>query len=105
MKYKTLEGLAALFNSMDEDRSGLLSWEEVKNALQQDDVRQYFACLGLDFDDIRRVFRLCDDDESGEVSAAEFLEGCTHLRGAAKSLDVYDILLECRKINQRFEDI
>ena len=42
----------------------------------------------------QRLFTLLDGDDSGEVGIDEFIEGCSKLRGSAKSIDVNMLIHE-----------
>jgi len=105
LKERYLQEMRDLFNDMDDDGSGTITLEEIKEYFVDPRVMSYFQALGLDPNDTERLFRLIDDDGSGDVSIEEFLHGCMRLKGGARSIDVHQLLLECRKIEHKFEKI
>eukprot|EP00929_Paragymnodinium_shiwhaense_P119381 TRINITY_DN91275_c0_g1_i1.p1 TRINITY_DN91275_c0_g1~~TRINITY_DN91275_c0_g1_i1.p1 ORF type:complete len:708 (-),score=108.70 TRINITY_DN91275_c0_g1_i1:340-2463(-) len=89
-----------LFHEMDEDRSGTVSWAEMEAHFQNVQVQGLFQTLGLSSDDLALLFRLIDDDGSGEVNIDEFLDGCLKLKGEAKSIDVHAVWKEVSKLHR-----
>lgn len=81
--------------------------------MQDPTLRAYFAVLGFDEVNANQIFHLLDDDESGEawqglwagrpepqVSIEEFLEGCSKLKGHARSIDVHALMRQCRRAHR-----
>merc|ERR1712157_30373 len=91
-----------LFAEMDSDGSGTVCLSEVKDFFNDERVRSYFNALGLETHDAERLFFLLDEEESGEISVESFLDGCLRLKGTARSIDVYSLMQDCRKLNQQF---
>eukprot|EP00927_Polykrikos_kofoidii_P082170 TRINITY_DN80_c0_g1_i2.p1 TRINITY_DN80_c0_g1~~TRINITY_DN80_c0_g1_i2.p1 ORF type:complete len:784 (-),score=171.80 TRINITY_DN80_c0_g1_i2:322-2406(-) len=86
------------FHEADKDGSGLLSWNEFDEYLKDPDVKAYFSALELDVSQARALFMLLDVDDTNEIGIDEFVEGCMHLKGSAKSIDVHMILLENERL-------
>lgn len=86
--------LKTFFKEADSDGSGTLSWTEFKLHLRNPKVKAYFQALDLDVAQARVLFDMLDNDESGEVSFDEFLEGCIRLKGHARSIDVNMLMLQ-----------
>merc|ERR1712048_1003827 len=80
-----------LFNDMDQDGAGTIGLEQIQSLLEDPRVQGYFTALGLDPNDTERLFKLIDDDGSGDVDVTEFLEGCLRLKGQARSKDVLTV--------------
>jgi len=78
----------------DTDNSGSLSWEEFNSYLSDPKVQAYFTALELDVTQARALFKLMDVDGTNAVEITEFIDGCTRLRGSAKSIDVNMLLYE-----------
>jgi len=103
LKEKYASEMRGLFQEMDKDGSGTISYSEVQHHLTDQRVQGYFAALGLDPNDTERLFRLIDDDESGDVNINEFLDGCIRLKGQARSIDVYAIMRHIRDIENQLQ--
>lgn len=102
---ETMQSLRKVFGEVDEDGSGLLSLDELQEALRRvgavmssDDVRSVFAFVDLDASghidctefaaaamsvrigectaEIRRAFEELDSDQSGSIEVAEFVDVC-----------------------------
>jgi len=86
------------FMEADKDNSGMLSWEEFHEHLQDPKVQAYFATLQLDVAQAHALFLLLDVDETNEVDIDEFVGGCMRLKGDAKSIDVNMLLYENEKM-------
>merc|ERR1719195_2312335 len=100
LREKYISEMRELFIEMDRDSSGTVSLDEIQSYLQDPRVQSYFQALGLDTKDTERLFKLIDDDESGDVDVDEFLEGCLRLKGQARSIDLHALMHECRKLER-----
>lgn len=87
-----------IFQRLDEDGTGMLSWETLSESFKDEAVLNTFSTLGVEREDLRVLFKLLDFDFSGVINAEEFFQGCLRLRGPAKALDVVLILQEMRGI-------
>merc|ERR1712032_403058 len=90
--------IRSFFAEADADASGTLSWEEFQEHLKNPKVMAYFTSLELDISNAHRLFRLMDTDNNGEVGLDEFLDGCTRLKGEAKSIDVNMLVYAVKKM-------
>merc|ERR1711870_210655 len=95
--------MQVLFAEMDQDGRGTIGLEDVNAYLQDPRVQGFFTALGLDTSDTKRLFKLIDDDGSGDVDANEFLEGCFRLKGEAKSIDVCAILHHLHLVEHKLD--
>merc|ERR1719386_624220 len=87
-----------LFNDIDADNSGTLTWEELGKNLEDERVSACFNLLQIDVTEAKGLFQLLDIDESGEVGIEEFVMGCMRLKGAAKSIDLATMLYENKRM-------
>lgn len=71
-KKALLPRLREMFEFLDEDGSGEVSWEEIENA--PDELKDELRHLAKS-DDLAEIFQLLDDDDSGSVQIDEFLDG------------------------------
>lgn len=96
-----LTQMKAVFDEVDVDGTGKVTWETFKEYLQHEHVQAYFATHQLDTSDARELFNLLDVDGTGEVKVEDFVMGCLRLRGQAKSSDVASLLREHKRANQK----
>jgi len=88
-----------LFKEVDEDKSGLITWDELESNLGNERVKGYFSLLGLNAEEAEGLFKLLDIDDSGTVGAEEFIMGCMRLKGTAKSIDLATMLYENKQMH------
>lgn len=78
----------AVFHHLDDRNSGTVTLSQLGEHLNDSDVSAYFNRLGVDTDELEKLFVLMDRDFSGTISLEEFMFGCLRLKGHAKSLDL-----------------
>lgn len=105
LKEKYASEMRDLFIEMDKDGSGTVGLEEINEYLEDPRVQAFFNTLGLDTNDTERLFKLIDDDGSGDVDVGEFLDGCLRLKGQARSLDVYAIMHDLKLVENKVDDL
>mmetsp|Transcript_140332 Transcript_140332/g.448506 ORF Transcript_140332/g.448506 Transcript_140332/m.448506 type:complete len:262 (+) Transcript_140332:1100-1885(+) len=94
--------IKTFFHEADKDNSGTLSWTEFRHHLKHPHVRAYFQGMGLDVSQAHLLFELLDADENDAVTIKEFLDGCLHLKGEARSLDMNMMMLMMKRMNDKF---
>merc|ERR1719291_843819 len=99
-----IDNALAVFHEADSDNSGQVSYAEFEDHLSDPRVQAFFQCMELDAVEARRLFRLLDLDQNGQVSPQEFVAGCVCLKGAAKTMDMAALLLEVRRISESFSE-
>merc|ERR1712125_135874 len=82
----------------DKDGDGTLSWEEFEEYLCDSRVAAYLGSLGLDSSIAKTLFVLLDVDDTNSVGIDEFVNGCSRLKGQARSLDVNMLLYNSDKM-------
>jgi len=105
IREKYITELYDFFMAMDQDKSGSVTFDEMTQYFSDPSIRDLFRVLGLEPDDMPKLFRLFDVDDSGEIQVDEFLEGCLRLKGDAKSIDLHSVLSLCRSISRRIDII
>merc|ERR1711879_444393 len=85
-----------MFAKMDNDESGSISFEEFEEHFEDESVAGFFLLLDIDASDAYALFKLLDDDSSGSVDVAEFVDGCLRLQGSARSIDLAKVRHEQR---------
>jgi len=83
-----LETMASIFKQLDEDGDGKINLYELQDHLDTPNVGAYFSKLGVDVNEVEKLFTLLDDDGSGDIDREEFIFGCLRLKGEAKTLDL-----------------
>lgn len=97
-----------VFESADADGSGELEWDEFERCLGKPQIQDYFKRIGLnnlDREGLSALFQLLDFDGNGTIGMSEFVEGCTHVHGYARSLDIVRLRHENRKLMSRLDDL
>jgi len=87
-KREYLLDVKRIFMELDDNMSGVIVLSEFKEKIQSPDVAAYFHRLGVDTDEVEKLFVLMDEDGSGTISQEEFMWGCLRLKGEAKTLDL-----------------
>eukprot|EP00930_Biecheleria_cincta_P045398 TRINITY_DN31298_c0_g1_i1.p1 TRINITY_DN31298_c0_g1~~TRINITY_DN31298_c0_g1_i1.p1 ORF type:complete len:723 (-),score=94.30 TRINITY_DN31298_c0_g1_i1:122-2191(-) len=80
--------LMDLFHQIDEDGSGKITISEFEGHFQDEAVKFLLHGLELEVEDAWTLFNLLDQDGDHDIDAGEFLDGCMHLKGNAKALEV-----------------
>lgn len=94
----TVNYLRSLFQAMDEDEDGAITWDDFQSGIERKDMTELFKAIELDQSEAQCVFRLLDIDNSGSIDADEFLNGCLRLRGHAKALDMLIMMRETKTL-------
>merc|ERR1712137_342574 len=89
--------LRDLFNRLDTDQSGMLSFDELNDHLHDENLQGYFLVLEMDPEDARDLFVLLDVDGSGELSINTFVNGCLR-RSKPKSSDLFTCIAQGQRI-------
>lgn len=78
-----------IFMLADLDGNGDLTLAEFLEAVETDAEVQYrFRQMGLELDAAKRLFQVIDGDGERSLKKDEFIDGCTKLKGYAKSKDL-----------------
>lgn len=102
---KYFKNVARIFEKLDTSGDGLLSWSEFEQLLEDPKLRFLLDKLEIAAGDLKVLFDLLDDTGDGEISVEEFIEGVTRFKGAAKSLDVGQVLLRSRRLERHVMNI
>lgn len=69
--------------------------------LNSDEMQEYFADMGIDISDGKKIFNLLDSNCDGSLSPEEVVEGCLRLRGDATAFDLCLLLHECHSMHRQ----
>ena len=85
---------------LDIDENNEMEIVELQERMQDPAIAAYFSRIGVDVDEVHRLFVLLDRDESGSVDMNEFKFGCLKLQGPAKSFEIAILLHEVDAMSQ-----
>mmetsp|Transcript_727 Transcript_727/g.1287 ORF Transcript_727/g.1287 Transcript_727/m.1287 type:complete len:628 (+) Transcript_727:35-1918(+) len=81
-----------LFELIDVDGSGDVSFAELQANIEDPQLQAYLAHLNISPTSAWQIFRLLDDDDSGHVTIEEFVEGLLTMKGSASAIDALTII-------------
>jgi len=75
--------LGRIFNRIDADGGGTLSFDElVRGAYQEPEFQRWLRVMDIDSRDLEQLFSIVDEDGSGEIDPGEFIEAMYRMRTA-----------------------
>jgi len=92
--------LRVFFEEADQSGDGTISELELETILKHTKVRGWLQGLGLEIYDTKVLFHLLDDGD-GQITADEFLNGVTRLKGYSRAIDVITIQHDMEKIKKQ----
>eukprot|EP00929_Paragymnodinium_shiwhaense_P062290 TRINITY_DN31105_c0_g1_i1.p1 TRINITY_DN31105_c0_g1~~TRINITY_DN31105_c0_g1_i1.p1 ORF type:complete len:730 (+),score=136.86 TRINITY_DN31105_c0_g1_i1:69-2258(+) len=95
-----------LFQTLDLDKSGLITFNEVvehMNQIDKTELKEYFESIDVDISEASCLFEILDVDDSGSIDLEEFISGCLRMQGPAKALDLLLITRESSRSQSRQE--
>jgi len=73
--------LANIFTKIDADGGGTLSYEELQEGARRvAEFRHWLRVMDIDARDLRQLFLIVDEDESGEIDPDEFIEAMYRMK-------------------------
>lgn len=104
MKNKTqyMDRVRQLFESIDEDGSGTITIQELEDHLNDAAMQAYFQSLDIDTSDAWALFKLLDSEGSHRIDCEDFVDGCMRLKGAAKAIDLAQLIHEQKNMRRHF---
>lgn len=103
MKRAELDGLKEIFLLSDQDGSGELDVNEFLEALEDDEILWKMRSLDLPIDDAARLFTVIDGAGTRALTMEEFIEGCTKLKGPARSRDLLAITAQADTLAKKMD--
>jgi len=89
-----VSNVKSVFDQYDKNNSGMLNWDEFKDACDSKDMKTILASLEIDSSEAEGLFHLLDVKETGHVTPQEFAIGCVRLSGTSKALDLGILMRE-----------
>eukprot|EP00445_Apocalathium_hangoei_P090518 CAMPEP_0204247638 /NCGR_PEP_ID=MMETSP0361-20130328/98753_1 /ASSEMBLY_ACC=CAM_ASM_000343 /TAXON_ID=268821 /ORGANISM="Scrippsiella Hangoei, Strain SHTV-5" /LENGTH=730 /DNA_ID=CAMNT_0051220881 /DNA_START=21 /DNA_END=2212 /DNA_ORIENTATION=- len=75
--------LGQIFKRIDSDGGGTLSYAElVQGACKEPEFQRWLRVMDIDSRDLQQLFSIVDEDSSGEIDPAEFIEAMYRMRTA-----------------------
>lgn len=91
--------LTELFLSMDENRSGTLTFDEFDRSMKDIRITSFFDINGLSINHASLFFKmLASLTESHQIHLDTFVSGCLRMKGMASNIDVITLLYQTRLI-------
>lgn len=90
-----------LFKKADKNGDGNLSLEELKAILYEDDILSWLGSMGLDVDDVDKIWQLIDNGDN-RLCAEELTDGVAKLMGQAKSMDLFKLMRDFEDFQVQF---
>eukprot|EP00930_Biecheleria_cincta_P046107 TRINITY_DN3179_c0_g3_i1.p1 TRINITY_DN3179_c0_g3~~TRINITY_DN3179_c0_g3_i1.p1 ORF type:complete len:623 (+),score=96.77 TRINITY_DN3179_c0_g3_i1:160-2028(+) len=78
-----------VFEDLDLDTSGTITFDELQAHLDSDSVQDYFKAIDIHISEAKMLFEIMDQDGSGTIDFTEFLQGCLRLQGPARAVDLF----------------
>jgi len=91
-------GLIEVFNEIDGDKSGTVTWGQFEGHLQDDKCKLYLQSLNISTQDAWSLFRILDVDLTGALDIDQFVEGCLILKGPAKAMHFVKVERETKAL-------
>jgi len=82
------------------DHAGTLSRDQFKERLGNPKLSTYLQSINVDPKEANMLFTLMDDDNSGMIDYAEWVNGCMRIRGAARAIDTILLLHEVVQVRR-----
>merc|ERR1712160_76935 len=82
--------------TIDSDNSGSITYDEFIIALEDPSMVSFALEMGIDLPDIKQFFAVLSSNGQRGVDLETFVVGCIKLKGAAKSMDLMDLVFAHR---------
>merc|ERR1711920_904075 len=96
--------LKTLFDKLDVGGDGAITCDHFEALMKDPENRIVMSALGIDPTDVDAIFRLLDDGD-GSLTAQEFVEGATRIRGQARAIDMAQLLSHARRLEHKFDSL
>jgi len=97
-KQEYMSDIYVIYNEIDGDGSGEVTYEEFKEHLADPAMISFAQSLEIDIMDLEAFFLILSARGSKSVDLETFVEGCIKLRGQARSMDVMDLMIKTKEI-------
>jgi len=101
-KKNLMQQMCQMFVHLDDDGSGIVTWDEFSHHLQNPRMMSYLRAIDIDPTEAGKLFSLLDADESGGLEAEELVSGCLRLHGNAKALELAALMHQFTEFNRQW---
>jgi len=101
-KQMHLRHLRDLFEVIDEDGSGDITYAELDRVLAHPQFLLYLEHMDKKCEDAIELFKMLDYDGSGQISVDEFCSGIFKLKGEASSFDLHRLVHQNEELKMMF---
>merc|ERR1711971_897197 len=91
--------IRSLFDTIDADKSGSITFDELKLHMEDDEVIAILSMPDIETVDAWKMFKFLDADEGNHIDADEFLSGMLRLKGTVKKPDLFEVHTTVKKIS------
>eukprot|EP00428_Durinskia_dybowskii_P003012 CAMPEP_0170300966 /NCGR_PEP_ID=MMETSP0116_2-20130129/50730_1 /TAXON_ID=400756 /ORGANISM="Durinskia baltica, Strain CSIRO CS-38" /LENGTH=418 /DNA_ID=CAMNT_0010552763 /DNA_START=39 /DNA_END=1295 /DNA_ORIENTATION=- len=91
-----LNNARSLFKTNDEE----MDWDTFNSKLGNPQMLEFFKGIDVDPSEAKGIFTLIDVDESGSITADEFLNSCVRLQGPSKALETAVLMQELKHLRK-----
>jgi hypothetical protein len=92
-------------NELTHNHGTVLTLEEFESSLESDRLKAWFESIDIALEDGWTLFKLIDTDQQGAILIDQFVEGCLHLRGHAKKIDIQQINYDQKRIMKAINNV
>lgn len=96
---------ARAFATVDSNHDGIVTMEDFENNSEEISWIAFLDAVGVTVDEVGDLFHVLDKEKLGEISVAEFVQGCLLLNGHARFLDVATMSLSIRSLAEDLQSI
>lgn len=93
-----------LFQQLNLDNSGMITWQQIQEQKDRREMQEYFRAIDVDISEAQHLFNLLDLNDTGYISADNFLNGCIRIRGPARALETMLLLRETSRLSKRLDE-
>merc|ERR1712032_1498834 len=97
-KDEYMRRIVVMFEQMDGDASGEISYAEFCSYLEDPEMAAFAASFGIEATDLEQFFGILSANGQRLVDLETFVVGCVKLKGQARSVDMMDILITQRQL-------
>lgn len=103
-KRKLINRLVNIFNRLDESGDGLVDCSEFVPALKDGHMQGMLETFDLEASDFYTLFDMLVDSE-GQISLEAFVKGVTMMKGAAKAIDMMEVLHIMKRLEAKIDTV
>lgn len=100
----TRRHVQALFDSLDVNHEGEITWDEFSNRLETRQMQDFFKTVDVDIAHAKELFELLDMTESGTLGVREFMDGCLKIWTPARGIELRMLMRDLSKVQQTVLD-